>query len=104
MVSEPWVGFVAAAQCSLYDCPAILLAVPGKYNGYSIGRMGDGAALLQAWQDVTIPSGQSRSTTAYFAVGTLAQARSSVYNLHGLPGQVLWPGQGLGPNQTLYSP
>ena len=75
--TEEWIGYTK------WPGAAMLLYVPGMQSGWNTGRMEDGATLLQAWQDVTIQPGETRSVTAYLAVGSLSDARSAVYDLHG---------------------
>lgn len=53
--------------------------------------MEDGVALLQAWPDVTFYPGQTRSISAYLAVGSFGEARAAIYTLNGVP-----PGGGTG--------
>lgn len=97
--TENWAGFIninnTRPTCELYidECNAMLLYVP-DFNAFNMGRMADGPTLLQAWQDVTLQPGETKSITAYMAVGDFSDARAAVYALRG--GGQPGPGPGFG--------
>jgi hypothetical protein len=78
--TEPWIGFSdVVSGCAPLNCATIMLYVPSLIGSWNMGRMEDGVSLLQAWQDRTLTPGQTKTVTAYIAVGTFTEARDAVY-------------------------
>jgi hypothetical protein len=108
--TESWIGYVKSNGCATLECGAVLLYVPNMNSSWNIGRMEDGAALMQAWQDVTFQPGETRSVSAYLAVGKMKDARAALYNVQGVTGPPpaasnrLTGGQSLSPGQSVASP